>query len=93
MNRAASLSELRRLVGALLEKALTFAEFEKRYVEFFADNNADEFFTDSDHDLYGALFERLQWTVERPSSFDRADGYHSADETEEWIRRRFADLS
>jgi hypothetical protein len=92
MDRESAIAELRGLIRRLLRKESDFSAFEEAYVDFFADKNADEQFTDADHKLYGDLFERLQWTSRHPTGLDRADGYHSRAETEEWIRTRFADI-
>lgn len=92
MDRESSIAELRRLIKGVLREEMAFTAFEKAYVSFFADNNADAQFTDADHELYGELFERLQWTAAQPTGLDRADGYHTRAETEEWIRKRFAEM-
>jgi hypothetical protein len=93
MDRESSIAELRRLIRDLLRKEMEFSAFEKAYISFFADNNADAQFTGADHKLYGDLFERLQWTSAHPTGLDRADGYHTRAETEEWIRKRFAEMA
>lgn len=93
MERELAVRELRRLVRSFLRNEMDFATFEREYVEFFADGNADEFFDERDHELYGALFERLQWTSERPSGIDRASGYHTIADTSSWIREQFTDVA
>lgn len=92
-DRQSSISELRLLITALLSGDLEFSDFEREYVNCFTDRNADEHFTDADHDLYGDLFERLQWTGKHLTGLDRATGYHTRAETEDFIRRRLPELS
>ena len=92
MERESSIAELRRLIKALLRRELAFSDFERAYVDFFADHAADDSFTKADHELYGNLFERLQWTSGAPSGLDRAIGYHSQTDTQDWIRSRFPEF-
>lgn len=93
MNRETAVTELRRRIKSFLRGELEYPQFELEYVNFFADSNADAEFQDRDHELYGELFERLQWTAQNPPGLDRATGYHTAAETTEWVRARFPELT
>lgn len=72
---------------------MPFSQFDKAYVDFFADSAVDDHFTDAEHKLYGGLFERLQWTSKAPTGLDRATGYRSEAETEAWLRTRFPEFA
>ena len=92
MRRETAVPKLRAIIRDFLAGKIQYAQFERSYVIFFADNAADETFTESDRSLYTDLFERLQWTAEHPSALDLASGYAARESTIEWIQHRFADV-
>jgi len=92
MKRQPAIEGLREVIATFLHGHSSFAEFERSYVNFFADNAADDEFNDSDAALYTALFERLQWTDRKPSQLDRAAGFSSEESTVSWIKDHFPDL-
>lgn len=93
MDKKTAVDELRRQIGAFLRGETEFSAFSRNYVEYFADRNVDAEFDAREHELYGALFERLQWTAPSPSGLDRASGYHTEGDTTSWMRTRFEDLT
>ena len=79
--------EIQRLIDASLIGSVNFREFEKRFQYLFLDAERYPSFSTEAEQLFTEILEKLSWAEEVISEDDRKDGWQTADEFAEWLRK------
>lgn len=75
------------MIDEFLSGGCTFEEFVAKYYWCYLDEVPDKGLTDYDHEFFGLVQEKIDWTGEDPPESDRKDGWMDRAEYRDWLRQ------
>ena len=76
-----------KLIDAFLIGSVSFGDFEKRFQHLFLDAERYPSFSTEAEQLFTEVLEKLSWAAEAISDDERKDGWQTADEFADWLRK------
>jgi hypothetical protein len=75
-------------IDALLGGEIEVEEFEAAYYDFYLESVPEDALTDRQHEFFGMVQEKLDWTAPSPGREDRRYGWIDHEEYVVWLREQ-----
>lgn len=72
-------------IDALLGREISVPEFRRRFYDYYIDVMPESALTDSEHEFFGAVQEKLDWVDEEPDAESRRAGWIGHGEFIAWL--------